>query len=695
MKKLLNIMLMSLAITGCAEKNPLLSEWDTPFGVPPFEEIKTEHYLPALQKAMEVHRGEIERIEKCADAPDFENTIEAYDRSGRLLERISLEMGNRGSMDSSEELRAALAEASPLLSNHYSEIMQSEKLFARIKAVYEKRDSLNLDPDQKRLTEEIYRDFERGGSNLSEADKQTLKTLDARIDSLQLAFSQNLLHDTAAWTLLIENEADLAGLSSDFKADAAHRAQEAGESGWLIGLDNPSVMPFLQNCDNRELRIKVLDAYSNRCNNNDRYDNKDIISQIVSLKLQKARLMGFESYADYVLDAKMARTPAAVYKLLGDVWQPSLEAARSELADIKALAKEDGIETVLPADWRYYAAKARSAKYSYDESAIMDYLQYDNVREGIFYVAGRLYGVTFTRVENIPLPHPDAEAFECKDADGTSRGILYIDMFARPGVKDGGAWCTSYRERETAADGSVVTAVTSIVGNFTPPADGKPSLLTVDETETFFHEFGHAMASLLSDVRYKGLCDFVRDFVEVPSQLNEHWAFAPEVLAVYAKHWRTGEVIPQELVSKMLECKKYGVGFSQTELLAAMYLDMDIYSLKEIPEHFDILSYEETRMKERGLMPEILPRYRAPYFLHIFSHGYDAGYYGYLWSNVLDCDAFCAFTETGDIFNPEVAAAYRREILARVNEADANTLYTNFRGAMPSIEPFLRDRGLK
>ena len=695
MKKLLNIMLMSLAITGCAEKNPLLKEWDTPFGVPPFEQIKTEDYLPALQKAMEIHRGEIERIEKCSEAPSFENTIEAYDRSGRLLERISLEMGNREAMASSEELRAASAEASPLLSNHYSEIMQSQKLFARIKAVYEKRDSLNLDPDQKRLTQKIYRDFERGGSNLCEADKQTLKTLDARIDSLQLAFSQNLLHDTANWTLLIENEADIAGLSSDFKAEAARRAQDAGRSGWLIGLDNPSVMPFLQNCDNRELRIKVLDAYSNRCNNNDRCDNKDIISRIVSLKLQKARLLGFESYADYVLDAKMARTPAAVYKLLSDVWKPSLEAARSELSDIQALAGEDGIDTVLPADWRYYAAKARAAKYSYDESAIMAYLQYDNVRDGLFYVVGRLYGVTFSRVDSIPLPHPDAEAFECKDSDGTSRGILYMDMFARPGFKDGGAWCTSYRDREIASDGSVVTAVCSIVGNFTPQAKGKPSLLTVDETETFFHEFGHAMASLLSDVRYKGLGDFVRDFVEVPSQLNEHWAFAPEVLAVYAKHWRTGETIPQEIVSKMLECKKYGVGFSQTELLAAMYLDMDIYSLKEIPEHFDILSYEETRMKERGLMPEILPRYRAPYFLHIFSHGYDAGYYGYLWSNVLDCDAFCAFAETGDIFNHDVAVAYRREILARAGEADANTIYTNFRGSMPSIEPFLRDRGLK
>ena len=690
-------MIMAMTLAACTqEENPLLRQWDTPFGVPPFEEIKTEDYIPAIKKAIAIHDNEIAAIVNCRQEPGFDNTILAFDRSGRMLERISLIFGNGEAIASTEEIRKISAEMTPLLSSHYSEIMQSEKLFERIKAVYHKRNELGLEPDQLRLTEETYKQFERSGSNLSAEDKARLKEINSKIDSLQLLFSQNLLSETGSWTLTIDNEDDLAGLSPDFVADAAQRAADAGQPGkWLVGLDNPSVMPFLASADNRELRIKVLDAYSNRCNNNNEFDNKEIVKEIISLKLDKARLMGFDNYAAYVLDARMAKTPEAVYKLMGEVWKPSLAAARAELADIKALAAEDGIQTILPADWRYYAAKARAEKFSYDESSIMEYLQYDNVRDGIFYTAGKLFGVTFNRVDNIPLPHPDAECFECLDADGTSRGLLYIDMFARPGAKSGGAWCTSYRDHEIDTAGNPVTAVMSIVGNFTRPSADKPSLLTVDETETFFHEFGHAIAGLLSDVRYAGLGNFVRDFVELPSQLNEHWAFEPEVLNVYAKHYQTGEVIPMELIEKMDKCGKYGVGFAQTELVAAMYLDMDIYSMNEIPEKFDLLSYEQDCMNSRGLISEILPRYRAPYFLHIFSHGYDAGYYSYLWANVLDCDAYRAFKATGDIFNKQVADDYRYKILSRVNEDEAMALYEDFRGGMPSVAPFLEDKGLR
>ncbi len=696
MKRILTIVLMAITVASCAEKNPLLKEWKTPFGVPPFEEIKNEDYLPALIKAIDIHNKEIAAIVSCKEEPDFNNTILAFDRSGRALERINLVFGNGEAIASTEEIRKISTEMSPLLSNHYSDIMQSEKLFERIKAVYDKRESLGLEPDQMRLVSETYKQFERAGSNLSAQDKETLKAINSKIDSLQLLFSQNLLSETGSWTLTIDNEEDLAGLSPDFIADAARRAADAGQPGkWLVGLDNPSVMPFLASADNRELRVKVLDAYSNRCNNNNEFDNKDIIKEIIGLKMQKARLMGFDTYAAYVLDARMAKTPEAVYKLLDEVWQPSLAAARAELVDIKAIAKEDGIETIIPADWRYYATKARAQKYSYDEGKIMEYLQYDNVRDGIFYVANKLFGVSFTRVQEIPLPHPEAECFECKDADGTTRGLLYMDMFARPGAKNGGAWCTSYREREVEPDGSVKPAIMSIVGNFSRPSQGKPSLLTVDETETFFHEFGHAIAGLLSDVRYMGLCNFVRDFVELPSQLNEHWAFEPEVLNVYAKHYQTGEVIPMELVDKMLQCGKYGVGFAETELVAAMYLDMDAYSMKDMPERFDVLAYTEQGLKDRGLMSEILPRYRAPYFLHIFSHGYDAGYYSYLWANVYEYDAFEAFKETGDIFNQKVASNYRYNILSKVNEEDAMDLYTDFRGSKPSADPFLKGRGLK
>ena len=687
---------IAMTTVSCAEKNPLLKEWDTPYGVPPFEEIKAEHYMPALEKAIEVHNKEIDDIINCSEEPGFENTIVAFDRSGELLNRVLLAFENNESIASTQQTREIATEMSPVTSAHFSSIMLSDKLFERIKAVYDKRESLNLEPDQMRLLTETYKAFERNGSNLNAEDKATLKVINAKIDSLQTRFAQNLLNETAAWTLTISNEEDLEGLSKDFIADAAQRATDAGLEGkWIVGLDNPSVMPFLQMAANRELRIKVLDAYSNRCNNNNDCDNKDIVTEIISLKMQKAKLMGFETFADFQLERKMAKNADAVYKLLNEVWQPSLAAARNELSDIREMAAEDGITTILPADWRYYADKARTAKFSFDEGVVMEYLQYDNVRDGIFYVANKLFGVTFNKVDNIPLPHPDAEAFECIDKDGSSRGILYIDMFARPGEKSGGAWCTGYREHHVDADGNNVTAIMSIVGNFTRPSADKPSLLTVDETETFFHEFGHAIAGLLSDVRYEGLGNFVRDFVELPSQLNEHWAFEPEVLNVYAKHYVTGEVIPMELVDKIKECSHYGVGFAETELVAAMLLDMDMYSMKEMPEHFDLLAYEAKCMNDRGLIPEILPRYRTPYFLHVFSHGYDVGYYSYLWANVLDCDAYRAFKETGDIFNQQVANDYRYKILSKVDEADAMDLYLDFRGRMPEVGPFLEDRGLK
>ena len=687
---------MAMTVASCAESNPLLKEWKTPYGVPPFGEIQPEDYLPALNKAIAIHNKEIEAIENCKEEPTFENTILALERSGEALSKVAIVFGNEEAIASTEQIREISTKMSPLMSDHYSTLMQSEKLFARIKAVYDKRESLGLEPDQMRLLTEAYKSFVRSGCNLSPEDKAAMKAINAKIDSLQLLFSQNLLSETGSWTLTIDNEEDLAGLSADFIADAAERAKAAGQEGkWLVGLDNPSVMPFLASADNRELRIKVLDAYSNRCNNNNGCDNKDIVSEIISLKLQKAKIMGFETYADYVLDERMAKTPAAVYNLLDQVWQPSLAKAREELSDIKAIAAEDGIETIYPADWRYYATKAKEAKFSFDESKIMEYLKYDNVRDGIFYVAGKLFGVTFTKVNDIPLPHPDAECFECKDADGSSRGLLYIDMFARPGQKSGGAWCSSYREHKVDAEGNNVPAIMTICGNFTRPSADKPSLLTVDEAETFFHEFGHAIAGLLSDVRYEGLGNFVRDFVELPSQLNEHWAFEPEVLNVYAKHYITGEVIPMELVEKLKECGHYGVGFAETELVAAMYLDMDMYSMKEIPENFDVLAYEAKCMNARGLIPEILPRYRCPYFLHIFSHGYDVGYYSYLWANVLDCDAYRAFKETGDIFSRKVAGDYRYKILSKVDEKDAMDLYLDFRGRMPEVAPFLEDRGLK
>ena len=694
MKKILTIALMALTISSCTS-NPLLEEWNNYAAVPPFDKIQPEHYLPAVKKAIDIHNDEIRKIVDNRAPADFENTVAAYDRSGLLLNRILLAFENEEAIASTEEIRAISEEMSPIVSRHFSEIELNDGLFKRVSEVYEKRESLGLEPDQMRLLEECYKGFVRRGACLDAEKKEQLKGLDEKISALQLKFSQNLLNETADWTLLIDNEEDLAGLSQDFIADAAARAEAAGQAGkWQVGLDNPSVMPFLMSAENRELRIKVLDAYANRCNNNNSCDNKDIVKEIISAKMEKAALLGYETYADYMLEQKMAKTPKAVYDLLEAVWRPALKAAGAELDDIKALAAEDRIENIQPADWRYYFEKSKAAKYSVSEDELKEYFQYDNVRDGIFYVAEKLFGINFKKLDGIPVPHPEAEAFECFDTDGSSRGILYIDMFARPGQKSGGAWCSEYCDGGFDAEGKKRSAVITIVGNFARPSAEKPSLLTPDDVETFFHEFGHAMAALLSDVRYHGNNGFVRDFVELPSQLNEHWAFEPEVLAQYAKHWRTGEVIPMELVEKLQASNNYGQGFATTELVAAMLLDMDLYSMKALPEQFDVLTFEAKTMAERGLIPEILPRYRVPYFLHIFSHGYDVGYYSYMWANVLDCDAYEAFKETGDIFNADVAAAYRREILSRCNEEDAMDLYVKFRGHAPSIEPLLKDRGL-
>ncbi|MBP5302730.1 MAG: M3 family metallopeptidase [Bacteroidales bacterium] len=686
----------AMSVCACTEKNPLLKEWDTPFGIPPFEEIKTEDYVPAMKKAIEAHKAEIAAIVNCKDEPTFENTILAFDRSGELLAKVYGVFGNVESMAFNDAVAEASNEITPMMSAHSNEIQLNEALFARIRYVYDRKDNLGLDEAQLRLVDNIYKSFARNGAALDDAKKAELKEVNEAISNLQLKFSQNLIKETAAWKLEIKDRADLAGLSADFIAEAASRAEAAGLTDrWIVGLDNPSVMPFLASDANRELRIKVLDAYLNRCNNNNAEDNKDICAEIIRLKLRKAQLLGFDTFVDYRLEDRMAKNSENVYKLLDQVWKASLKAADKELKDIKTLAAKDGISTVQAADWRYYSSLAKAEQYSFDEEALKPYFRYENVREGIFYVANKLFGLSFERLENVPLPHPEAEAFECKDVDGTSLGVIFMDMFARPGEKSNGAWCSSYRDQKYDADGNKVNPLVTICGNFSRPVGDKPSLLNADETETFFHEFGHALASFMIDVKYQGIANFDHDFVELPSQLNEHWAFAPEVLKVYAKHYETGAVIPMELVNKYVESKNYGKGFAMTELLAAMYLDLGLYGMNEIPENFNVLSAESKILKEIGLISEIPPRYRTPYFLHIFSHGYDVGYYSYLWAQVLDNDAFKAFEETGDIFNQEMARKYRYEILRRGDEVDADVLYRNFRGHDATVDALLEYNGLK
>ena len=536
---------LALMMTSCDNrKNPLLEEWDTPFGIPPFEEVRIDDYKPAILAAIEEHNKEIDVIANNPAAPDFENTIVALDNSGSLFNSVYSVFGSETSINSTPELMAVETELAPVISAHFNEISLNEKLFERVKAVYDSRESLGLEPDQMRLLTETYKDYERSGATLPAEKKEALKKINSRISELQLKFEQNVLKETADFTLVVENEADLAGLPKAAVDAAAKRAEEKGMGGWwAFGLDNASVMPFLQFDDNRDLRAKLLNGYLNRGNNGNENDNKAIIVEMVNLYNQKAKIMGYDNYAEFVLEDRMAKTPEA------QLWTPALKSARRELADMYPIAKAQGVNGELTAaDWRYYFEKAKAEKFNLSEDELKPYFQFDNVREGIFYVANRLYGITFTQLNNVPVPHPEAQAFECKDADGSTLGIIFMDMFARPGYKRGGAWCGGYREQYY-KDGERVIPIVTIVGNFTRGTGDSPALLTPDETETFFHEFGHALQSLLQDVRYQGNASMTRDFVELPSQINEHWAFEPEVLKVYAKHYETGEVIPQELVS--------------------------------------------------------------------------------------------------------------------------------------------------
>ncbi|MBR5856323.1 MAG: M3 family metallopeptidase [Bacteroidales bacterium] len=698
-KELLSLLLAGVCAVSCnnaGTDNPLLKEWNTPFGIPPFEQVKPEHYMPAFLEAMAQEKAEIDAIVNNTEEPDFENTILAFDNTGKLLNSISTVFSSDNGVNSNDELRAIAKELSPLTSAHSSEISLNDALFQRIKAVYEKKDSLGLRPDQMRLLTETYKGFERNGANLPADKKEELKKVNAELAALQLAFGQNLLQETAAYQLVVEKEEDLAGLTPNQIAEAAARAEKAGKAGkWIFGLDNPSVMPFLANAQNRELRKEILTAYLNRGNNGNGQDNNEVIKKLVELRLKKAQIMGYENYAQLALDNRMAKTEEAVYNLLDQIWAPALKVAKQEASEMVEIMKREGVNDKFEAwDWRYYAEKVKAEKYNLNESELQPYFQLENAMQGIFHVANKLYGFTFNKLENVPVPSTEAVAYEVLNKEGGHQGVIFFDMFARPGAKRGGAWCSTFRG-QSYEDGKRVAPIVTIVGNFSRPVGDEPALLTTDEIETLFHEFGHGIDNLSKDVQYSGLRGYPRDFVEIHSQLNEHWAFEPEVLAVYAKHYKTGEVIPVELVEKMNRAGKYGQGFATTEYLAASYLDMDFHVLKSIPEDLDICKFEAKVLGDRGLLEQIPSRYKSQYFNHTFGGGYTAGYYSYIWAEVLDADAFEAFKETGDIFNQEVAARYSNELLKRAGEDDAMVLYMNFRGKEPSIDPLLANRGLK
>lgn len=676
-------------------KNPFFTAWETPFGTPPFEQIRPEHYRPAFDEGMAREKAEIEAIVNNPEAPTFENTILAYDNSGEFLRRVSSVFGCVAGTDMTPELEAIQGEVSPLLTRHNSDISLDPRLFARVKAVYEGRDSLCVDSLQRRLTEKMYNGFVRSGAELSAEDQARLREVDEQLAMLSIRFGRNLRGDNGAFALVIDNEADLKGLPQNVVEAAAQEAAQRGETGkWVFTLDKPSLIPFLQYAENRDLREQLYKGYLTRCHHGDERDNRAVLDSIANLRLQRANLLGYPTHSAYVLERQMAKTPEAVYALLNELWTPALDRARGELAEMRAIKlAETGDTTFASWDWWFYAERLRKAKYDLDEDALRPYFALDSVRNGVFGLATKLYGITFRERTDLPKYNPENRVFEVIDADGTTHlGVLYLDFHPRAG-KRVGAWCTTFRSQAYDSTGTRIAPVVSIVTNFSKPTADAPALLTLDETATFFHEFGHGLHQLFSMVPYRGLKGVERDFVELPSQVMENWAMQPEMLALYARHYRTGEPIPAELAAKIARSGLFNQGFATVEYLAASLLDMDYHTLAQA-QPLDVDAFEATSMRGIGLIPQIEPRYKSTYFQHIFSGGYSSGYYSYIWAEVLDADAFDAYVRSGDLFNPEIAARFRT-LLSRGGTADGDVLYRDFRGAEPSMEPLLRRRGLK
>ena len=690
-------LILTMTLVSCksdkhAGENPFFAEWNTPYGVPPFDRIAPEHFLPALERGMSLHDAEIDAITSDNDAPTFENVILAYDRSGRMLAQTELIFGMLCAAENTPEMQALQERVMPLLAAHADKILLNEKLFERVKAVYDRRGALELDAEQNRLLEKTYRDFVRAGALLDAEQKARLKAINGELSLAAVKFGQNILAENGNYALVLES-ADLDGIPSNVRDQAREKAEATGKKGkYVFTLHKPSLIPFLTYSQKRELREEIYKAYLNRCNNGDEYDNKQLINDFIRLRTEKAHLLGYPSYADYVVADEMAGTTDAVYKLLNEIWTPALERAKGELAEMEELFRKDHPDGEFASwDWWYYAEKVRKQKYQLEEELLRPYFSLENVQSGIFFLANRLYGITFRPIV-VPLYHPDAIAYEVLDADESHLGVLYFDYFPRDG-KSQGAWCGNYVE-QTYEDGKRVAPVVSIVCNFTRPTSNAPALLTLDETETLFHEFGHALHFLFHDVKYRGLTEVEGDFVELPSQLMENWAFDPEVLKQYAVHYRANEVIPEYLVAKLRRSELFNQGFMTTELIAASLSDMDIHSITEY-EPFDPMEFERKALTEkRGLIPQIEPRYRYPYFSHIFDGGYSAGYYFYTWAEVLDKDVFEAFRESGDLFNKKIADDFRRKILARGGSEDGMTMYRDFRGKDPDKRAMLRSRGL-
>ena len=695
---------VSLLVVGCKDKknmdNPFFSQWGTPYEIPDFAKIKTEHYLPAFEEGMRRQKAEIDSIVNNPEAPTFANTIEAYEYSGQLLKTVSGVFFNLSECENSDEMEAIAEEVTPKLAAHGDDIALNAGLFARVKKVYDQYFSADgtctpgdLHPEQVRLLEETYKSFVRSGANVPADQQNRFRELNAHIASLTLRFGQNVLKATNDYKLVLD-ESQLDGLTADQIAAAkeAGDADEATKGKYVVTLQMPSWEPFMMNSSRRDLREQLWKAYVSRCNGG-KFDNTAIIDTLVNLRLERAKILGFPTHADYVLDDCMAKTPKAVYDCLMQIWRPALAKAKDECAEYQGMiaADEKGAK-LQPWDWRYYCERLRQQKYQLDEDLVRPYFSLNGVLDGAFMVANKLYGLTFRENPDLPTYNSEARAYEVVDGDQVI-GILYMDFFPRAS-KRSGAWMTEFRGQRVDREGNNVIPIIQVVCNFTKPTADKPSLLNFDQSETLFHEFGHALHGLLSKCHYPSIAgtNVPRDFVELPSQIMENWCRNSQVMKEYAKHYETGEPIPDSLIAKIAAAQTYGQGFINTELLAASLLDMDYYTIST-PQHIDAVGFEEAAMKKIGLIPEIISRYKSPYFQHIFTTGYDAGYYSYTWTAILDADAFQAFKESGDLYNPELARKFRT-ILESGNTRDLMQLYRDFRGKDPDVTALLRNRGL-
>ena len=703
MRRILIIMaIISLAggATGATpdRANPLLADWDTPAGSPPFARIELADIEPAMLAAMARHDEEIAAIAGDPSPPTFANTIEALDRAGALLNRVGSVLGALNGTSTSDSLQAVSRRLAPKRSQHADAILMNPALFARVDAVYAARETSGLDGEQQRLLLETWREFKRGGADLDPAGRLRLQAINEELSLLSLQFGENVLKETNRFELVVADQAGLAGLPPALIQAAAETAAQRGKPGrWLFTLQRPSLIPFLQYSSRRDLREQLYRAYLAMGSNGDELDNRAHLVRIAALRLERARLLGFPSHAHYVLDENMARTPENVAALLNQLWTPALARAGAEAADMQALIDQEGGGFRLSAwDWWYYAEKVKKARYDLDEEMLRPYFELENVRAGLFEVVRRLYGLTFSERSDIQTWHPEVKVYDVRDADGTLLATWYSDYFPRES-KRGGAWMSSLRKERYDGARRIAPLIYN-VGNFTRPSAGTPALLSLDEVGTMFHEFGHALHGMLSQCRYEKLSGtaVARDFVELPSQVLENWALDPAVLMLYAKHWQTGAPMPADLVERVRLARHFNQGFETVEYLAASFLDLDWHTITD-PQAFadlDADRFERASLDRIGLVDTIASRYRSPYFRHVFAGGYSAGYYAYVWAEVLDADAFAAFEATGDLFDPATALAFRRHILERGGAADPMDLYRAFRGRDPGIAPLLARRGL-